>query len=657
MLMTVLILLSVLGLTSIVLTYTSSRTLLEQTMGETAQIAAVRVEQELVSYANVATDAGAIARLADFSQSVQAKQEIINQRCEAHGFIRGNIVGSDGKSIFDGTDYSDRDYFIRSMQGKTCISDPLLSRTTGKISIIVSAPLWEGGIPGTKVVGVVYFVPPETFLNDIVSKVHISENSAAYAINANGMTIADNTIDTVMVQNIEEEAQKDASLKTLAQIHAKMRQGETGFDSYVINGVRKFSAYAPIPGTAGTNGWSIGITAPQADFLGPTNTAIISTGLLLLVSVVVALIIAYRLANGIGTPVKQCANRLKALAEGDLHSPVPQIARKDETGILAEATETIVSTMRSIITDMGWGLSEMANGNFEINSNSQDLYIGDFQPLAASMYKIMEQLTATLLQIDESAEQVDSGSEQVSIGAQALSQGTTQQASSTEELAATIDDILRQVRETARNAEEAHARSIESGKETEVCNRQMQEMISAMTEIEHKSTEIGNIIKTIEDIAFQTNILALNAAVEAARAGVAGKGFAVVADEVRNLASKSAEASKSTSALIEGSVKAVHKGTQIANDTAESLSKVVESAQTVSHLVDQIAVAAAEQSNAIEQVTVGVDQISSVVQTNSATAEQSAAASEELSQQAHVLKSLVAKFKLRRLRKEGSMVS
>ncbi len=657
MLMTVLVLLSILGLTSVSLTYISSRTLLEQTMGETAQIAAVRVEQELISYANVATDAGAVARLADFSQGAQAKQEIINQWCEAHGFIRGNIIGTDGKSIFDGTDYSDRDYFNKSMQGNTCISDPLLSRTTGKISIIVSAPLWEGGVPGSKVVGVVYFVPQETFLNDIVSKVNISEHSAAYAINADGMTIADNTIETIMVQNIEKEAQSDASLKSLAQIHTKMRQGESGFDSYVINGVRKFSAYAPIPGTAGTNGWSIGLTAPQADFLGSTNLAIICTGLLLLVSVVVASVIAYRLANGIGVPIKQCADRLRALAEGDMHSPIPQIKKKDETGILAEATEKIVSTTRDIITDMGWGLGEMADGNFEIESNSQHLYIGDFQPLAASMYKIMEQLTATLLRIDGSAEQVASGSEQVSVGAQALSQGTTEQASSTEELAATIADILRQVRETAQNAEEAHVRSIDSGKETEVCNRQMQEMISAMNEIEHKSTEIGNIIKTIEDIAFQTNILALNAAVEAARAGVAGKGFAVVADEVRNLASKSAEASKSTSALIEGSVKAVHKGTQIANDTAESLSKVVESAQTVSHLVDQIAAAAAEQSNAIEQVTVGVDQISSVVQTNSATAEQSAAASEELSQQAQMLKNLVAKFKLRRSQREGSMIS
>lgn len=216
-----------------------------------------------------------------------------------------------------------------------------------------------------------------------------------------------------------------------------------------------------------------------------------------------------------------------------------------------------------------------------------------------------------------------------------------------EELAATINEISNQVKSNAENAHNVNKLADDVGLKMTESNQQMQTMIEAMKEISSSSSEIGKIIKTIEDIAFQTNILALNAAVEAARAGEAGKGFAVVADEVRNLASKSAEASKNTAVLIESSILAVEKGTKIADETAHTLLESVEGAQKVTRTIDQISKASEEQASSISQITQGIDQISNVVQTNSATAEESAAASEELSGQAQILKGLISQFKLK----------
>lgn len=344
-------------------------------------------------------------------------------------------------------------------------------------------------------------------------------------------------------------------------------------------------------------------------------------------------------------PISEIEKAAKEMAGGALNVSIGYQSR-DEMGSLAESMRVLCNGINKIVEDIGHNLAGLANGNFHIKSQCLENYIGDYVPILTSMRMIRDNLNKTLTQINQSADQVASGSEQVSSGAQALSQGATEQASSVEELAATINEISNQVRETAENAKEARDQSAQTGGQITTCNSQMEEMITAMEEISRRSAEIGKIIKTIEDIAFQTNILALNAAVEAARAGTAGKGFAVVADEVRNLASKSAEASKNTSVLIEGTVNAVEKGTRIANETAQSLLQVVEGARQTEETVDKIADAAGKQAASIVQVTQGVDQISNVVQTNSATAEESAAASEELSGQSQVLKSLVGQFKL-----------
>lgn len=363
------------------------------------------------------------------------------------------------------------------------------------------------------------------------------------------------------------------------------------------------------------------------------------------VALLTTIILAVDVTRRITKPIKEIEAAVKEMAGGNLDVTIAYESR-DELGSLSNSVREMTGRLKAIISDEAYVLGELATGNFNVLSRMADSYVGAFQGILEAMRGIKKSLNETLRQINQSADQVASGSEQVSSGAQALSQGATEQASSIEELAATINEISEQVKSNAENAMDVSAKVVQTGRQMAESNGQMQEMIAAMEEISNSSNEIGKIIKTIEDIAFQTNILALNAAVEAARAGSAGKGFAVVADEVRNLASKSADASKSTAALIEASLKAVENGTRIAGQTADFMTEVVEGTKVLTETIDKISEASNAQAASINQVTQGVDQISSVVQTNSATAEESAAASEELSGQAQILKRLVGRFTL-----------
>ncbi len=389
------------------------------------------------------------------------------------------------------------------------------------------------------------------------------------------------------------------------------------------------------------------LAVAQEQIIAQQNlTSNISLGVILAVMVVatiIVLLMAARIIRSLVEPSTQVRNALVGFSQGNLGVPV-SFDGKNELGEMCDALRTSQKVLHSVIQDISDTTTQMAKGNFNVELTAT--FPGDLAPIQASVNQFVVRMSDTITNISQSASQVSAGSEQVSNSSQSLAQGATEQASAVEELAATINDISNSSKQTAASAEEARASTGQAGAQVEASNEYVKQLNVAMQNISNSSEEIGKIIATIENIAFQTNILALNAAVEAARAGSAGKGFAVVADEVRNLASKSDEAAKATKDLIENSITAVREGADVVSKVTDSLERTTVLAGDVVRLMDQVTEAVENQTTAISQITEGIDQISAVVQTNSATSEECAAASEELSSQANIMHQLMAEFQV-----------
>lgn len=564
------------------------------------------ISTQLKDYLAAVTVVGKEAVITDSSVPVEYKQKILNEIVDTYGFTSGNILDEKGVSLVDGTDFGDRSYVTTALAGTPNISEITLSKYTNTYGTSIAAPVVT--VQGVTL-GVVYFRLDIDFMLSILEDLKVSPNSVAYIVDSSNRIIA---------YPDRQYITKDASELNISD---------------ALTGTCDIS---------GTQGWKLVISAPKADFQKVLINLYVGLGIVDVVILILGIVIATVFTRSINKPIVAVEEALLATSEGNLDLTILKIKRKDEIGILQNSASELVQTLQHIIGEINDILGAICNYDLSIADMKE--YPGEYNRISFSVNQIKEILTYLIVEVQSSSSNVKIGSKQLAEATQLLSTGASAQSASIDKLMSEMNEVAISINRSSENGRLINEQLTHLEQEIDDGNTQMEELSKVVKDVEEMSSDIQKIVGTIDSISFQTNILALNASVEAARAGENGRGFAVVAEEVSSLAAKSSEASKRTGELIERCISGIQKAKDCADSTSEALRNIVDHSKQISAAFDEITEGTAEEAKKANIIKEEVNNISAVVQSNSSSAMETAASTEELSSQAVSLEQMVSRF-------------